>query len=275
MKAWFPKFHTHFLQAGKYGVASFSPNPVDIPRSTFKGALLTAPPTPDWWYRLVERTKSEIKLGLYPKKVLTHDISFVDDHPGEFIVENSYEGSFLLQLDDSRLMYGISPEKVIHKVGTEVTVEVLGGTAEKLLDENGEVKPKYRYEHQIIIDDLSARNPDFELVETLTQKDVEYTTHLKSIFKFQHYGNSILDIVDRVYPNYAIYSNKINDWWGTLVGYKNDEELELWLGIRCGLYFPRVGIHMIRSGVGITLDSNPDEEWQELYIKTGWLKKKN
>jgi len=271
MKGWFSHSFDNLVIASQYGVGFFKKQFSDFPKSDFKGISLTAPPTPDWWYRKVEAVKEEIQAGTYPKKILTHDISFVDDHPGEFIYTSEGDGRFLIELDHSRIVYGISPEKTIHKIYNDVTVEVLGGTSNKLLDSEGNILPKYLREHEIILDDLIERVPTIEVVESLSEKRLGYTNHLKSILKFKSNNESINNTIRKVYPNYAIYSDRINDWWGILVGTKTKEEYQLWLSIRCGLYFPKSGIHMIRSGVGITLDSDPDEEWNELYEKTGWL----
>jgi len=271
MRSWFPSSHEKVIIGRPSSIAYFGNREYSFSNEEFKGIDLQPPITPDWWYRRVERVKQDIKFGKYQKKVLTHDISFVGENPDNFIKNRNTEGSFILQLNDQKIFYGMSPEKVISKKGNEVRVEVLGGTLNKVLSERGDIKPKLLQEHQIIIEDLIQRNPEIEILETLTEKDLGYVTHLRSLLGFKSNESNLLNIILKVYPNLTINSERINDWWGTLIGYSLEDEVHLWLGIRSGMYFPNSGIHTIRSGVGITSDSDPDIEWLELYEKTKWL----
>jgi len=268
MRVWFPEKEDYFLQFTPSSSQIHYTESIPIPESSFKGTSINVPEVPYWWYYKVKQTKADIMNGLYRKKVLYYDTIFEGDHPGQFIKSKNQDGSFIIELEPDKILYGVSPEKVINKIDDIVTIEVLGGTSV-----TSDLKlEKLEHEHNIIVDDLLERNPDFNLIKNLKEKNIGYVSHLRSILRYQT-DEGIDDIVKRVYPNYAISSDGITDWWGSLIGHhiRKLNQTQLWLAIRCGIYNPSSKLHTVRSGVGITLESDPDEEWEELFYKLKWL----
>jgi isochorismate synthase EntC len=272
MHIWFAEPESYFIRVTSAGVERHFSEQIMLKPSSFEGYTQPVTAMPDWWAANVEHTKQQIVSGELTKKVLYHDITFEAAHPGHFIQSKKGDGRFLIMLDETTMMYGISPECTIHKVDDVVSIEVLGGTSPQLLDSRGEPYQKYKDEHDIIIHDLLKRNDALTWKKKYQIKDLGYTQHLRSILQYST-QESLEDIVSRVYPNYAIDGDGINDWWGTLVGWHNAQhnQTKLWLAIRCGIYDMKTNTHTVRTGVGITKDSDAQQEWLELHQKLGWL----
>ena len=272
MNVWFPEQESYLIHVTPTTVSRHFTESYIHKSSEFEGYTPNIPPMPQWWVSEINKIKQQINNGTYKKRVLYHDIRFSGDNPSNFIKNSEGEGRFLVQLDEDRLLYGNSPECVINKVNDTVSIEVLGGTGLNLTDKFGELYPKYKNEHDIIIEDLLRRNPSLQWVKKYQIKDVGYTKHVRSILRFDT-EKSLEQIVEGVYPNYAIDSDGITDWWGSLIGYHNHtlNQTKLYLCIRCGIFDIESKTHTVRSGVGITLDSDPQEEWLEVHQKLGWL----
>jgi isochorismate synthase EntC len=274
MEVWFPEQESYLISVTPNSFCRhYSESYIYNKKSEFNGYSESIPPMPEWWVHQVNNIKNEIDKGTYQKHVLYHDIHFTGDNPSHFIKNSEGHGRFLVKLDDNRLLYGNSPECVINKVNDTVSIEVLGGTGSNLTDEYGDIYSKYKEEHQIIVEDLLQRNPKLEWSKKFQIKDIGYTKHIRSVLKYNT-DESLEDIVYKVYPNYAIKSDGINDWWGTLIGYHNHtiNQTKLFLSIRCGIFDIETKTHTVRSGVGITKDSDPQTEWLEIHTKLGWLK---
>lgn len=216
---------------------------------------------PSLWAERVEDIKRRIKKNEIVKEIAHWDFTFKGNSPVDLIMKQDGEGRFIVELENGNLLYGNSPELVLKKNNKEVEVEVLGGT--------NVWNKKTSNEHSIIVSDLIERFPN-ELSPSQTEFiDLGYIKHLRTKLK-STWDFSLESVIPYVWPNLAITGKGYGEnHWGTLIGWGDERFAKLWLCIRCGVWDGE--FHKLRVGCGITEDSDPEEEWEEINNKLGWI----
>jgi len=242
------------------------------------------------WEEDFYRIQRNINDGVYEKSVLDYTYTEKEHlHPSHFfgglinkfyvepettkeqilhekVVNNTTP--FYIEFTPEEVIFGMTPEHVIHKRGDQVTIEILGGT--KLKKQRW---PEDKiFEHEVIVDDLIERiKPHVKDIHYSTNhtKYVGYTHHLQSNIKFTFDGTHD-ELIRLIHPTLAIKSD-YNDrgYFGGLWGWEKDNDMDLYLTIRCGYYKDRT--YQFRVGCGITKHSKLNEEWKEVKTKLKWL----
>jgi isochorismate synthase EntC len=242
------------------------------------------------WEDDFHRIQKNIKDGLYEKSVLDYTYTVKDHlHPnhifGGLIKQFNIEPDntkdqilhdkvvnnttpFYIEFTPEEVLFGMTPEQVIHKRGNDITIEILGGT--KLKKERW--SEEKIHEHEVIVDELIERlkqkvsNIHYSTNHT---KYVGYTHHLQSNIKFT-FGGTHDELIRLIHPTLAIKGD-YNDrgYFGGLWGWEENNNMDLYLSIRCGYYKDRT--YQFRVGCGITKYSNIKEEWKEVKTKLKWI----
>lgn len=264
MKFWFPHQFGNPILVDKNGFqihndSWFVPNetdqhPVEVINSNM----------PQEWVNQIQDIKDRIKESSVQKEIAHWDFKFNGGSPIGWLMNEEGNGRFIVQLDDGRLLYGNSPELVLDKNQNTIKIEVLGGT-----DEWNE---KTNEEHSIIIQDLIQRFPEKLELHQTEFIDLGYVKHLRTKLSGT-WNHSLQSIIPYVWPNLAIWGKGYGeDYWGGLIGYGDEVYAKLWLCIRCGIWDGE--FHHYRVGCGITEQSDPQSEWNELNNKLGWILRK-
>lgn len=220
----------------------------------------------DFCFNVESKTKPEELLNF----ILQRDISSEDLK--QSILNKKIEQSiqpFYIDLDD-KVLFGVTPEKVLTRKGNKVMVEILGGTK---LKKGSWTQNKY-LEHDLIVDDVLTKltineNASDISYEERQTKYVGYAHHLQTQIFFS-FDSTNDELIRLIHPTLAVKSHNQNrNYFGGLIGFESEDELHLWLNIRSGVY--QNDTYNLCVGCGITSESDIDEEWKEVGKKLNWI----
>jgi menaquinone-specific isochorismate synthase len=198
---------------------------------------------------------------------------------------------FLFHLGKSSFL-GASPETLAKIDGSEITLEILAGSADRGKDNSEDLKiemeslksEKNLREHEIVVeyikDCLTKAVEEIEISKPSVKK-LTNIQHLKSTVKFNlNEHNSFINIIGKIHPTPAVCGlpadialnlikkteNHQRGLYAGLTGWFNlHNEGEIVLAIRSAL---AAGNKLIAyAGCGILDGSNPDTEYEETELK--------
>ena len=193
----------------------------------------------------------------------------------------SYTGVFL----------GASPEQVLHSNQSELMIDALAGSAargetpgedttnQKRLTEDKKIAEEHDIVVKGILESLSKMNIEAECgdIHVLKLKNIQ---HLKTRIKAKNNSANIMDILDALTPTPALSgypkdeSIKIIEniesydrgWYSGVVGWiGNNLNADFYAGLRSA--YIKDNYIYIYAGAGITIDSIPEDEWNEVINK--------
>lgn len=261
---------------------------------------MTHIPDRNQWESLITQTVQEIKNDYYQKIVHTR----LTEVPIQGVIfptrllhqmEKQYMSGalFFIQFSPQEAFLGITPEKLFHRKERTITVDALAGTAALSKTsfslaplETASVYNEKNYQEFLFVKS-SIESSLYKLVKngSWNQQDC-----VKNVGSVQHLYNEYhaslppsmgdREIISSLHPTAAIGGlpqqltlnllSKIayfdRGWYSAPIGYLTPREAEFYVAIRSALLQPKS--LFLFAGAGITKDSVPKEEWDELDHKT-------
>jgi isochorismate synthase len=180
--------------------------------------------------------------------------------------------------------FGLTPERLVSKVGCEVRVDALAGSA-AVGDELRLADPKEREEHGHVVRHLVARLAPWvdalEVPEAPLHRRLTYVTHLWTPIRGHLAGpGSVLTLAAALHPTPAVGGSPPEvaqavlraaegtprGWYAGGVGWVDAAgDGALFVALRSALLTPTGGAAFV--GAGLVRGSDPDREWAETELK--------
>lgn len=248
----------------------------------------------------VNAIKSSIATGAFQKAVLSRirviEGNYMDLVPKLFqILCRKHPNAFVyLFKSDKHFWMGASPEPLLRLHDRRISTVSLAGTrpyAEKHMDVNKwtakevlEQEYVTRYIHDVLWD---FQVKDYRVSSAYVKK-AGNLLHLRTDFSFgfEKIAQNLWEFVDAMHPTPAVAGQPKEDainyikslephdrdyYTGFLGPVSQDEEIDLFVNLRCMKITP--GYLSLYVGGGITLDSDPEDEWNETRWKVESLQK--
>jgi len=250
------------------------------------------------WKTQVNSLLEKIEDGGLQKVVLSRKVElvFTNDISIEPILKSLVANYpectlFLFHIGKSSFI-GASPETLAKIKGSEMTLEVLAGSADRggsdeedMNIENGLLASKKNLnEHEIVINyinDCLSKSIEDLVISDPSVKKLQNIQHLKSTIKlYLNEHNTFINVIGKVHPTPAVCGSPADaalnlikktethqrGLYAGLIGWLNlQNEGEVVLAIRSALAAGKKLI--VYAGCGIVNGSNPDEEYRETELK--------
>ncbi|MGC6367071.1 MAG: isochorismate synthase [Candidatus Marinamargulisbacteria bacterium] len=198
---------------------------------------------------------------------------------------------FVQTFDNGAAFIGGTPERLFELVDSQLTSEAIAGTFKKGAEKQQVLnQQKERDEHQYVADYIEAAltNLCVSPISTSTPSTLElkYLIHLIQEFSGQcGPGISPLDVINGLHPTPAVGGTPqrqaldliselepfSREWYAGPVGMLSHRASRIVVAIRSGIV--KKNRVTLFSGAGITNESRPDREWDELNLKLmGFMK---
>ena len=241
--------------------------------------------------RKIEKIKSYIKDSVASKVVLSNILSYKIDMNlsyDKLLLKMSVEypdcAIFYYNFNNSGVFFGASPENILSKDDNNITIDALAGSASSenlnlLLDDK-----KIDDEHSFVTSGIKESLKSINIKGKLHKRSIlklKNIAHLKTVVSAKINSNSNpLNILDSLVPTPALSGypkessmniiNNIEDhergWYAGPVGWINSNmNCKFFAGLRSA-YIHNNKIYFY-AGAGIIIDSNADEEWNEILNK--------
>lgn len=254
-------------------------------------------PNKEAWVKKIGQTVNDIRKGDFQKLVLARRSSFIFDraiNPIALIkhlkdmTPNCYHYCF--QLGAHVAFLGASPEQLISKKDDALTTEALAATIERSESQDKLLSSqKHLKEHEFVVNTIESDLKPFCEKVTKDKAGVMKLNegqHLVTHFTAKTKPSADwASIVSAMHPTPAVgglprtkameaikslepFSRGL---YAAPIGYVGAQNCEFAVGIRSGLVQEN---HLsLFAGAGIILESNPEEEWEEIEHKIGsWIK---
>ena len=258
-----------------------------------KKAGLTYLPEKKEWISKVHKVKKLIQNEELKKLVLARTIRL---NTGRIDTDHLLNGLcpsftdhyiFIYQTDPKNIFVSFSPERLFKRKGNFIYTEAVAGS-KKITDGNKNARsikdPKNIMEQKIVEQEIIKIMEKITKEYTIDQKQkpvrYKYIEHIRSAFTGVLKSNySDAKLLELFHPTSAVCGlpreiskkqiNRLEKFkrglYASPLGYISDQESELCVGIRSLLI--RKKNTFIFSGAGITDDSSPEQEWEELDYK--------
>lgn len=192
------------------------------------------------------------------------------------------------------LWFGATPERLVSLKSNQFVTMALAGTQVFQGNEQPDWGEKERQEHQYVVDYIVSQIQDptngiileeFKVSETYTAKagsllhlkaDIQGTIgdfNLKELLKTLHPTPAVCGLPKEEAKQFILENeNYQRSFYTGFLGEMNvNEKTELFVNLRCAeLQDDKVVIYV---GGGVTVDSDPQKEWEETFAKTQTIKK--
>lgn len=251
------------------------------------------------WAQGIATAQEKMRVGALRKVVLSRVAEARFDSPIDVdtalnTLANTYPDTyrFLFEPRAHHAFYGATPELLVQVEGREVKTMGLAGSikrgktpaedatlAQQLLND-----PKERYEHQLVVDNITAR------LETLCSAVNVGTTGIYALSNIQHIhtplsgtlktNDGVVPMVARLHPTPALGGEPrdvaldlisacepvTRGWFGAPIGWI-DHQLNGQFGVAIRSAVTRAGRVWLYAGAGIVPDSEAEREWAETALK--------
>ena len=198
---------------------------------------------------------------------------------------------FVQTFDNGAAFIGGTPERLFELVDSQLTSEAIAGTFKKGAEKQQVLnQQKERDEHQYVADYIQAALTNLCVLPISTSTpstlELKYLIHLIQEFSGQcKPGTSPLDVINGLHPTPAVGGTPqqqaldliselepfSREWYAGPVGMLSHRASRIVVAIRSGIV--KKNQVTLFSGAGITSESRPDREWDELNLKLmGFMK---
>ena len=191
---------------------------------------------------------------------------------------------FYYSFNNKRTFLGASPEKILSKEYNTITIDALAGSAsmedQDFLLNNKKINDEHSFVTDGIVESLQSMDFDCKLSKRSILK-LKNIAHLKTIITSKIDSNkNPLNILDAIIPTPALSGypkessmeviNNIEEhergWYAGPIGWINSNmDCKFFAGLRSA-YIRNNKIYFY-AGAGIVINSNSDEEWDEIINK--------
>lgn len=238
---------------------------------------------------MVENAKWDISNGKYDKIVLSRAITKEKTEDWncweEFLsLTRKYENAFvsMFHIPGRGLWMGATPELLLKREGTKGETMALAGTRKANSSTDWDTKniAEHIYVSKFIGETIEKHSKTYEIGAMETTRPSAHIEHLRTNFGMESDTNGFFDILNELHPTPAVCGTPQpiclkeipkkekydREFYGGVVGPIYDSQsFELYVNIRCMKVTKDKFI--IYAGGGITIDSEPENEWKETELK--------
>jgi len=239
----------------------------------------------------IKTIKSHIHCSKVSKVVISNILSCeIDEIPSyaNLLLQMSIDypdcAIFYYSFNNKRTFLGASPEKILSKENNTITIDALAGSTaiqdQKKLLNDAKINNEHSFVTDGIVESLKSINLNFKLSSRSILK-LKNIAHLKTVITSKIDPNkNPLNILDAIVPTPALSgypkesSMKIinniegheRGWYAGPIGWINSNmNCKFFAGLRSA-YILNNKIYFY-AGAGIVINSNSDEEWDEIINK--------
>ena len=188
--------------------------------------------------------------------------------------------------------YGVTPEVLLSLDGSRLTTMALAGTASAAFAASFGRDPKQIREHELVVDSIAERLRPFGQVRIGEREVIEFAQllHLRTLIEADlPQATEPEELVRAIHPTPAMgVLPRTAETLRVLGEYRSElgvpERFGAPLGVWCGERFHSVaairgfffdGVQgRLPAGCGIIAESNEQKEWDELRLKSAWVKQR-
>jgi len=239
----------------------------------------------------IEKIKSYIKKSIASKVVLSNILSYKIDGKlsyNKLLLKMSADypncAIFYYNFNNKGVFIGASPEKILSKQNDKITIDALAGSA-SIKEQNLLLHDeKINAEHNFVTNGIKESLQSIDISGKLHKRSIlklKNIAHLRTVITAKiNSNNNPLSILDCLVPTAALSGypkesslNIINNieehergWYAGPVGWINSTmNCEFFAGLRSA-YIYKNKIYFY-AGAGIIINSNANEEWNEILTK--------